>query len=115
MTESDVPTKVEEISSALLLEQAAIANLRLAIPARRRFGFLSVMAAHRYETAGQVITSTSNGVSFCSTTDFHATENLVISLPRQCRPDLFRPFLAFHSGYGSTRIRSTGLQSWRAS
>lgn len=46
--------KAEEIPSAILLEQAALADLRLPRPAMRRYAFHLVMAAQRYEKCGQV-------------------------------------------------------------
>lgn len=45
--------QAEEVSSALLLEQAALADLRLPHPATRKFALHSVMAAHRYQACGQ--------------------------------------------------------------
>ena len=47
-------SQVEEIPSAILLEQAALADLRLLKPAMRRYAFHLVMAAQRYEKCGQV-------------------------------------------------------------
>ena len=48
-------TKVEEISAALFLEQAAIANLELRPrPARRKAAFHFCMAGQRYEKTGMV-------------------------------------------------------------
>ena len=46
--------QAEEIPSAILLEQAALADLRLPKPAMRRYAFHLVMAAQRYEKCGQV-------------------------------------------------------------
>ncbi|KAK0534038.1 hypothetical protein OC835_002828 [Tilletia horrida] len=43
----------EEISSAIFLEQAALANLRQARPALRKFAVRLVMAGHRYHDCGQ--------------------------------------------------------------
>ena len=47
-------TQIEEISSGLLLEQAAIADLSMPRPRRRKFAFHLCMAAQRYEKAGLV-------------------------------------------------------------
>lgn len=46
--------EVEEIPSAILLEQAAFADLRLPKPAMRKFAFHLVLAAQRYEVCSQV-------------------------------------------------------------
>ncbi|CAD6933213.1 unnamed protein product [Tilletia controversa] len=43
----------EEISSAIVLEQAAFANLRQPKPALRKFAVRLVMAGHRYNDCGQ--------------------------------------------------------------
>jgi len=43
----------EEISSAIFLEQAALANLRQSRPALRKFAVRLVMAGHRYQACGQ--------------------------------------------------------------
>lgn len=44
----------EEVAAGLLLEQAAIADLHLPMPSRRKFGFHMTMAAARYEKSGIV-------------------------------------------------------------
>ena len=45
---------MDEFSSALLLEQAAIADLHLPRPSRRKYAFHMAMAAARYEKCGYV-------------------------------------------------------------
>ncbi|KAM0755961.1 hypothetical protein T439DRAFT_376232 [Meredithblackwellia eburnea MCA 4105] len=42
----------DEVASAILLEQAAIADLHLPMPSRRKFAFHMAMAATRYEKSG---------------------------------------------------------------
>ncbi|KAI5480856.1 (transport protein particle) complex protein Trs85 [Pseudohyphozyma bogoriensis] len=42
----------EEITSAVLLEQAAISDLMLPLPSKRKYGFHMTMAAARYEKTG---------------------------------------------------------------
>ncbi|ORY80223.1 ER-golgi trafficking TRAPP I complex 85 kDa subunit-domain-containing protein [Leucosporidium creatinivorum] len=44
--------EIDEISSALLLEQAALADLHLPKPSRRKYAFHLAMAAARYEKSG---------------------------------------------------------------
>lgn len=46
--------QVEDVPSAILLEQAAIADLRGSRQLTRKHAFHSVMAARRYEQSGQV-------------------------------------------------------------
>lgn len=47
-------SQADELSSALLLEQAAIADLHLPMPSRRKYAFHMSMAAARYEKTGMV-------------------------------------------------------------
>lgn len=44
----------EEVAAGLLLEQAAIADLRLPMPSKRKFAFHLTLAAARYEKSGIV-------------------------------------------------------------
>jgi hypothetical protein len=46
--------QTDELPSALMIEQAAMAMLRLHHPARRRFALLMTVAAHRYQKTGPV-------------------------------------------------------------
>lgn len=46
--------QIDEVSSALLLEQAAIADLNLPKTSRRKYAFHMAMAAARYEKSGLV-------------------------------------------------------------
>lgn len=45
---------MDELPSALMIEQAAMAMLRLPHPARRRFALLMIVATHRYQKTGPV-------------------------------------------------------------
>lgn len=58
---------VEEISAALLLEQAAVSNL--ATRHRRKAGFHYCLAAIRYETTGAVSTNTHISLMFTTNED----------------------------------------------
>ena len=53
-----VSWQIEELPSAIMLEQAAIGLLRLPHPAKRRFALLMAIAAQRYQKTGSVSSGT---------------------------------------------------------
>lgn len=55
---ADIHSQMDELPSALMIEQAAMAMLRLQRPARRRFSLLMTIAAHRYQKTGHVSIAT---------------------------------------------------------
>jgi hypothetical protein len=81
-------SKGDEMVSALLLEQAALADLQLPMPSRRKFAFHMAMAAARYEKSGMVC-SLSFVVRLLTEALFSiAKEILVTAMPLSSRFDI---------------------------